>query len=96
MENNLRIKLKLERDKKSRNHTYESIVESIKKREEDYRMYVAPQAQLSDLHFYIFDINEFCSNNYNNIIFNLLLNREYERLYIIRNDERIYLHPIYF
>jgi uridine kinase len=55
MEHDLRVKLKLERDKKSRNHTYDSIVESIKKREEDYRMYVAPQAQFSDLHFHLFE-----------------------------------------
>jgi uridine kinase len=55
METDLRIKLKLERDKKSRNQTYDSIVESIRKREDDYRMYVAPQAQLSDLHFHLFE-----------------------------------------
>lgn len=55
MDEPLRIKLKLERDKQFRNHTYESVVESIRKREDDYRMYIAPQAQISDLHFHLFE-----------------------------------------
>ena len=53
MDDELRIKLKLERDQKSRGQTYETISESIKRREEDFQLYIAPQSEISDLHFHL-------------------------------------------
>jgi uridine kinase len=55
MDRDLRIKLKLERDRISRNQTYESVLESIKSREEDYELYIAPQIDNTDLHFHLFE-----------------------------------------
>lgn len=55
MDRDLRIKLKLERDRTSRNQTYESVLESIKNREQDYELYIAPQINNTDLHFHLFE-----------------------------------------
>jgi uridine kinase len=55
MSDELRIKLKLERDQKSRGQTYEMISETMKRRKEDFHLYVAPQKEISDLHFHLYE-----------------------------------------
>lgn len=57
MSDDLRIKLKLDRDSNTRGHTHESVLESIKKRENDYLEYVAPQLDNSDVHFHTYEID---------------------------------------
>jgi hypothetical protein len=57
MNDELRIKLKLERDQKSRGQTYETISESIKKRKDDFQLYIAPQRETSDVHFHLSEDN---------------------------------------
>jgi hypothetical protein len=52
-------------------------------------------ANILDEYFSIFNIDEVKINNFNNILFNILLNREYERLYVIRNNTRLYIHTTY-
>jgi len=58
MSDDLRIKLKLNRDKTSRGHTRDSILESIRARENDYLEFVAPQLDNSDIHFHIYEVND--------------------------------------
>ncbi len=58
MSDDLRIKLKLNRDSSSRGQTRDSILESIKARENDYREFVAPQLHNSDIHFHIYEIDD--------------------------------------
>lgn len=58
MDDELRIKLKLARDSKKRGHTFESVLESIKKRETDYRSFVAPQKENADIHFHLYEVGE--------------------------------------
>lgn len=53
MDDELRIKLKLERDQKSRGQSYEVIAEIIEQRKEDYLLYIAPQKAMSDIHFHL-------------------------------------------
>lgn len=55
MESELRVRLKLERDSNSRSQTLASILESIKSREEDYQLYIAPQELNSDIAFHLFE-----------------------------------------
>ena len=58
MESQLRVRLKLERDSNSRGKTLDSILESIKSREEDFRLYVAPQELNSDVAFHLFELDQ--------------------------------------
>jgi hypothetical protein len=58
MSDDLRIKLKLNRDSSSRGHTRNSILESIRAREDDYLEFVAPQLEDSDIHFHIYEVND--------------------------------------
>ena len=55
MDDELRVKLKLNRDQVSRSQSYESVLESIKKREGDYLTYIAPQKAISDIHFHLYE-----------------------------------------
>jgi uridine kinase len=55
MDDELRIKLKLERDQKLRGQSYEAIADIIERRKEDYLLYIAPQKELSDIHFHLFE-----------------------------------------
>jgi uridine kinase len=57
MEDQLRVRLKLERDATQRNHTHSSVIDVIRKREIDYQNYVAPQIDKSDIHYYLFEID---------------------------------------
>lgn len=54
MDQDLRIKLKMHRDSSERGQSREVITESIKKREKDYRLYVAPQVHNCDIHFHLY------------------------------------------
>lgn len=58
MSDDLRIRLKVERDNNSRGHTHESILESIRKREKDYLEFVAPQESNSDIHFHTYEVED--------------------------------------
>jgi uridine kinase len=58
MSDDLRIKLKLNRDSSSRGHTRDSILASIKVRENDYLEFVAPQLENSDIHFHIYEVDD--------------------------------------
>jgi hypothetical protein len=53
MNDDLKVKLKLERDQKSRGQTYETIFDSIKRRKEDFQLHIAPQKEISDVHFHL-------------------------------------------
>ena len=55
IENDLRIRLKIGRDVNFRSQTFDSVLESIRLREEDYRMYVEPQKDEADIHFHLFE-----------------------------------------
>ena len=55
MDDELRIRLKLERDQKSRGQSYESIADIIERRKEDYLLYIAPQKGMSDIHFHLLE-----------------------------------------
>lgn len=55
MDDQLRIKLKLERDQKSRGQSYQAIAETIERRKEDYQLYIEPQREMSDIHFHLFE-----------------------------------------
>jgi uridine kinase len=55
MDDELRIKLKLERDQKSRGQSYETIADSIKRRKDDYLLYIAPQKEMSEIHFHLLE-----------------------------------------
>jgi uridine kinase len=55
MDDELRIKLKLERDQKSRGQSYEAIANIIERRKEDYLLYIAPQKEISEIHFHLLE-----------------------------------------
>jgi uridine kinase len=57
MDDELRIHLKLNRDHTSRGQTYQSILSSIKKRDSDYHLFIAPQKLNADIHFHLFRDN---------------------------------------
>ena len=57
MNDDLRIRLKLERDQRLRGQTYETILESIKRRAEDFQLFIEPQKEISDLHFHLTEEN---------------------------------------
>jgi uridine kinase len=55
MDDDLRIKLKLNRDQNLRAQTFDSVLESIKKRENDYTDFVEPQKMIADIQFHLFE-----------------------------------------
>jgi uridine kinase len=87
MDRDLRIKLKLERDRVSRNQTYESILESIIKRETDYELYIAPQIDNSDLHFHLFESK-------NKLILRIATSRNYAIGAFVRTLETFASKPV--
>lgn len=71
-DNNLRIPWKIKRDLKKRNYSIDNIIEQIKNRENDFKIYIYPQKKEADIIIClftnkIFDINNFSINEDLNI-----------------------------